>query len=118
MEDISFKVPNAVSMNQDLKFVFTEKTILNCSIDFQVNNSDLIGIENKFDLYLIEQGKAEESKIEHKSFAYKIKGKNDQGTLNQVFKFEPGEHHLALYERVYNGLVRFSSIKIRCFALS
>lgn len=77
LEDISFKTPNVISSNKDIKFSFDVNTILDCSIDFQVDNSDLIGIENSFDIYLIEQGKVKESKLEHKSFSYKIKGKND-----------------------------------------
>ena len=53
IDDISHKIFSVVALDLDITYSFEHKTILDCSIDFQIDNSDLIGIENTFDLYLI-----------------------------------------------------------------
>ena len=116
IDDISHKIFSVVALDLDITYSFEHKTILDCSIDFQIDNSDLIGIENTFDLYLIGSEQISQEEIERKSFKYKVKGTNDQGTFRQVLELPKGSHKFNLFSRVDQGSLKFSKVQVRCFA--
>lgn len=104
-------------MIQPLKFDVEQDTVLDCTVEYQVDNSEFIGVENSFDLYLVKHENAE-NQLENSSFQYKIRGKDDQGSFNQVFELEKGRHELFLFGRVQDGTIKFSLITVQCFQFS
>lgn len=78
IDDISHKITSIIPINEEMKIEVEDDTILDCSVEFQVDNSDLIAVDNKFDLFLVKDGDIDWKKFENKSFNYKVQGNKDQ----------------------------------------
>lgn len=91
-----------------------QETVVDCTVQFQVDNHEFVGEESTFDLYLAKSGNLEKQK-ESNSFSYRVTEKNERSSFSQVFELEKGSHELHLFGKVGTGTIKFSLITVQCF---
>lgn len=68
LDEITYSVPNKINQIPSITLYLEDDAILDCTVEFQIDNKNLIDVENTFDLYLVRESQNNLNTIQNNSF--------------------------------------------------
>lgn len=72
LPELNFKISDVVPKVEEINLNIDEPSLVQCKLEYEINNQDLTLIDNSFDLYIVLNGQLTKEEEEKNSFHLKV----------------------------------------------